>query len=215
MTDATIYLIRHAQSEHHLNDQTGGWTDSVLTELGHHQAARVAARLRQDLAGQQVSLVTSDLQRASQTAQHIARALGLQIHREPSLREINNGQGANKSHSEAEMIRLPIAGPRLDWQPYPEAETWRSFYERTVIGIENIIHKYQDPLVLVTHGGTLINIVAWWLYIQPEQLEKISFQFDPACLSILKINPWGERAIYLLNDTSHLIGMEYSGSVAT
>lgn len=207
MDASTIYLIRHAQSEHHLNDLTGGWTDSNLTELGHLQAQSTAARMKVLLEGKTASLVTSDLKRASQTAEYIARALELPLHLEASLREINNGQGANKSHAEAERIRQPIIGPRLDWQPYPEAETWRAFYYRTVAGVEKITEQYPGPIVLVSHGGTLINIAAWWLYIHPEHLDKISFQFDPACLSILRINPWNERSIYLLNDTSHLDGL--------
>jgi broad specificity phosphatase PhoE len=207
MSIPTIYLVRHGQSEHHLNDQTGGWTDSILTEAGHLQAERVAARLKKELADVPASLVSSDLKRASQTAEHIARTLDLPLNLDPSLREINNGQGANKSHAEAEKIRQPIEGPRLDWQPYPDAETWRAFYQRTVAGVEKIIRNYPNPLVLVTHGGTLINITAWWLHISPEHLDKISFQFDPACLSILKINPWNERSVYLLNDTSHLDGL--------
>jgi probable phosphoglycerate mutase len=104
--------------------------------------------MNQVLLGQNASLVTSDLKRASQTAEYIARALNQPLHLDPSLREINNGQGANKSHAEADRIRQPIVGPRLDWQPYPEAETWRAFYWRTVAGVEKIIENYPGPLVV-------------------------------------------------------------------
>ena len=29
-----IIVIQHCQSEHHINNMTGGWTDTPLTELG-------------------------------------------------------------------------------------------------------------------------------------------------------------------------------------
>jgi len=32
-----IILIQHCQSEHHINNMSGGWTDTSLTELEDHK----------------------------------------------------------------------------------------------------------------------------------------------------------------------------------
>jgi probable phosphoglycerate mutase len=87
-----VILVRHGQSEHHVRGLTGGWTDTPLTALGHEQARLLAARLRAELPEQDVSVVTSDLARASQTATHIADAFGITHALDARLREHNNGE---------------------------------------------------------------------------------------------------------------------------
>ena len=45
----TLIVIQHCQSEHHINELTGGWTDTPLTARGRRQAYCVAERLRDKL----------------------------------------------------------------------------------------------------------------------------------------------------------------------
>ncbi|SDG36099.1 Histidine phosphatase superfamily (branch 1) [Fontibacillus panacisegetis] len=70
-----IYVIQHCQSEHHVNNMTGGWTDTPLTELGKRQAEAVGIRLQKNLDPNEYSLYASDLMRASQTASIIGEQL--------------------------------------------------------------------------------------------------------------------------------------------
>ncbi len=53
---------------------------------------------------------------------------------------------------------------------------------------------------LVTHGGTSINVVAWWPRLDVDILSQVSL--DAA--RVLRINKWNERTIARLNDTAHL-----------
>ncbi|CAM3657971.1 hypothetical protein MALU111345_16490 [Marinicrinis lubricantis] len=39
-----IYIIQHCQSEHHINNMSGGWTDAPLTELGREQTELVGLK---------------------------------------------------------------------------------------------------------------------------------------------------------------------------
>ena len=41
-----IILIQHCQSEHHVNNMSGGWTDTPLTELGRKQAEMIGEKLK-------------------------------------------------------------------------------------------------------------------------------------------------------------------------
>ena len=199
----TIILARHAQSKHHVTDLTGGWTDTGLTELGRRQTACLAERLKHELAGRSCRHYCSELNRAAQTAQIIARAVGIDPTTDPGLKEYNNGLAAGKSRREAEQIALPRTEPRLDWRPYPQAETWREFYLRVAECMDRLTLD-PAPLLLVTHGGTIIQIVAWWLHLDMDLLSRVSFPVAPASLSVLRINRWNEHTLERLNDAAHL-----------
>lgn len=106
-------------------------------------------------------MVCSDLKRALHTAQTI----GVQICTAPfplaELREFNNGIAASKSQEEADQITLPMTLPTMDWQPYPGGETWRQVHLRISTCMSRLGQASEDLLVVVPHGGAIINIVAW------------------------------------------------------
>jgi probable phosphoglycerate mutase len=153
-----------------------------------------------------VQFYSSDLKRAWQTAQTIADHTGVQPVPELGLREFNNGLAANKTQEEAEQLREPLPAWPLDWQPWPQSETWRQFYQRTVACMERLVKDGRQPLLLVTHGGTIVNIVAWWLELDAEWLTRVSFATAPTSITVLRLNRWQERTIERLNDTAHLYG---------
>ncbi len=91
-----IYIIQHCQSEHHINELTGGWTDTPLTELGINQSKAVAEEI-ENLGLSDFVLYSSDLKRAFMTAEYISERFGIKITDTELLREINNGEAANKT----------------------------------------------------------------------------------------------------------------------
>lgn len=198
-----ILLVRHGQSIHHVTELTGGWTDTGLTELGHRQAARVAERLARELEGTPYALYTSDLKRASETAGPIGAALGVAPIPEPDLREYNNGVAAGKTREQVAQMQAPRTYPLVDWRPHPGSETWREFFARTASCMERLTAT-GDPLLIVSHGGTLRNAIIWWLRLGAEAAEHLSFDIDPTSISALRVNQWGERTLAKLNDTGHL-----------
>ena len=44
-----IILVQHCQSEHHINELSGGWTDTPLTEIGRAQAKKAGQRLKNEI----------------------------------------------------------------------------------------------------------------------------------------------------------------------
>lgn len=202
----SIILVRHAQSEHHVRGLTGGWTDTPLTELGHRQAHAVAQRLARELGGTPVRLLTSDLLRTQHTAQHIARALGIQPVADQRLREFNNGEAANLTQEEAERRWPRPAGPLgLDERPWPGCETWREFYARAGGFLDSLEPEGLTPL-LVTHGGTVFVLVAHWLGLPPELMKVVNFSAHVTGVTVLRENS-GLREVERLNDIAHLAGI--------
>lgn len=201
-----IILIQHCQSEHHINEMSGGWTDTPLTDLGRKQANLIGVRLKKELNKDEYVLYSSDLKRAKQTAEIVGKHLNLKVIEDMGLREINTGIAAGKTKEWARKNRNPRQGDGfdLDYQEWQDGETWREFHIRVCNCMERIWHSEQKDLILVTHGCTLSYIVAWWLKFETHMLAKAYFSASPASISLLEDNNYQQNALRLLNDTSHL-----------
>lgn len=70
----TLYFVRHGESELNRSDRWSGQTDTPLTPKGHAQA-KVAGEKAKKLDLQFDAIISSPLERALKTAQHIAAAL--------------------------------------------------------------------------------------------------------------------------------------------
>lgn len=205
-----IIIIQHCQSEHHINNMTGGWTDTPLTELGKIQAKQIGIRLNSTIDKNEHLLYSSDLLRASQTAGIIGEHLRINVIEEVGLREINTGVAAGKTKEWAKKNRNPKLNDAfsLDYQEFQDGETWREFFLRVSTCMEKIIQNETKNLIIVTHGGTLAYIIAWWMKFKTEMLETSYFAASPGSISILFKNKYNQRALKLLNDTSHLQQLE-------
>ncbi len=204
----TYILIRHGQAAHHVNGMTGGWTDSPLTARGRQQATLLAARLTSALAGRPLRLISSDLTRTRQTAEIIGAPLGLTAELTPALREYNNGRAAGLPRTAAQALRQPIPHAPLDGRPFPEAETWREFYQRVTGYLAELITGPEEITLLVSHFGTINNIIIWWLSL-PINNQRRPWTYctvDPTSLTVLRTNPQEEPVLVRLNDTAHLAG---------
>ncbi|MDP6300185.1 MAG: histidine phosphatase family protein [SAR202 cluster bacterium] len=189
--------MRHGESEHHINGLTGGWNDTPLTELGRQQISATAAQLRgRGLSN--VGLYCSDLQRAMESASIIESTLGCTPVPMPKLRELNNGDAAGMTLSEAARIQNPEPkSGLLDWRPYTNAETWREMTQRTASALANIQNREVETAIVVGHGNFGQALIQTWLKL-PLQLE-VSFRFDVASITELRTNDWDEREIVRLN----------------
>ncbi|KTD85762.1 histidine phosphatase family protein [Paenibacillus etheri] len=201
-----IIIIQHCQSEHHINNMSGGWTDTPLTDLGRKQADLIGLSLLKKINHEEYVLYSSDLLRAKQTAEIIGMQLSLKVIENSDLREINTGIAAGKTKDWARENRNPRKGSEfdLDYQEYQDGETWRQFYSRVSSCMERIYAEESKDLIIVTHGGTLGYIIAWWMNFQPEMLRKSYFSASVGSISILNQNGFQQNALSVLNDTSHL-----------
>jgi len=199
-----LIVVRHGQSEHHLNGMTGGWTDLPLTALGQNQAAYTAERLAGMLGNSNVSLFSSDLRRASMTAAPIARQLRVPLIHDPGLRELNNGSAAGLTQREAKALAQPRTGSLFDWQHYPGAETWRGMTERVSECMRGLDTRSATTAIVVSHAAACTAVVRWWLGVLDLDAHPIMFEFDPCSITELGRSAWGEPTITRLNDVSHL-----------
>jgi broad specificity phosphatase PhoE len=201
-----IIVIQHCQSEHHINNMTGGWTDTSLTELGRNQAELIGLKLKRELGEESYTIYSSDLMRAKQTADIVANHLNLTVIEDVNLREINTGIAAGKTKDWAREHRNPKTSNEfdLDYQEFQDVETWRQFYIRVCEGMKRICDLDKGNLIIATHGCTLSYIIAWWMNFELHMLGKAFFSAQPGSISILQENNYKQNVLSLLNDRSHL-----------
>lgn len=146
--------------------------------------------------------LSSDLLRARKTTEIIGKYLRKRPGYYEELRELNNGDAANKTHAESERMRNPITYPTVDWIPFPNAESWRMMQLRIGCFLDTeIVPNYR--YLIVSHANAMIEIINWFLNLYYED-KSISYGFDNCSITILGENEWDERTIRKLNDTSHL-----------
>lgn len=200
----TLILIRHAEAEHLTLGLMGGWTNTLLTARGKLQAISVAERVAKELKGYDVNLYSSDLIRAVDTAKLIGSKLGLKMIQYKEIREINVGKATGMKKKDAELIYTPPNEPILDWRAYPEGETWREFHKRVTDCMDNIEQSAADLAIIVSHSGTIVNIIDWWLKLNMDSVALVTFRTHPASITVLGKSDLGERTVERLNDTNHL-----------
>ena len=160
MQATRIILIRHGETAWNAERRLQGHIDIALNSEGARQAEALAAAL----AGERVdAIVSSDLSRARQTAEAVARLHGLSVKTDPALRERCYGGFEGLLYAEIEQ-RYPAEFAA--WQardidstmPDGErrAETFRQFYQRSIDGIAAWAGKHPGGTVaVVAHGGVL------------------------------------------------------------
>jgi broad specificity phosphatase PhoE len=150
----TILLARHGESDWNHTKRWQGFADRPLTDLGRRQAAELADRL----ADTELDAVySSDLQRARETAEAVARRQGLEVRTTPDLREVDVGSWSGLTRAEAEA-RYPEAYAR--WlqgaEGWDDGETYEQLSRRVVKAIQRIATDHAGQRVLVVaHGGTI------------------------------------------------------------
>ena len=165
----TLLLVRHGQSEWNAEGRMQGQTAHVpLTAQGHEQAAAAAERLAQLAPG---ALVSSDLRRAVQTAEHCSRATGLPLSTTAALRE--QGYGVLEGRPSRELWDV------VDWtDPHWSAEGGESLAQLHARVADYLARLRAEPpadvVALVTHGDTIRAVQAVAAGLGPEGMPAVT-----------------------------------------
>lgn len=196
-----LILVRHGQTPANINRVWHGSTDTPLTELGHHQAARLGAHFPNILAADVI--YASPLQRARNTAQAIASPLNIDVNLDPRLREFSLGEWegfrfddiSNHYDPEGRIYKDP------DFSA-PGGESQRMVKKRVVEAIEDIIAANTGRnIVIVSHGVTLGIALSHYLHRDTTRWMEYSHQntaYSEFC-------PQDKKLLYF-NRTDHLGG---------
>ncbi|MBK8323692.1 MAG: histidine phosphatase family protein [Betaproteobacteria bacterium] len=151
-----LVVVRHGETEWNVAGRIQGHTDSPLTPSGRAQAEAIGERMAKESFER---LVSSDLGRAWQTAEAIAKRTGHAIVANPRIRERHFGEGEGLTYEEVDA-RWPEAFSRTrETDPdyvIPGGESRRQLHERIRDEFESLAREAAGGChAVVCHGGVL------------------------------------------------------------
>ncbi|EYR62429.1 phosphoglycerate mutase [Actinotalea ferrariae CF5-4] len=157
MSARTVVLWRHGRTAWNAEHRLQGATDIPLDDVGRWQVGQAAQGLSERLVPDRV--VTSDLERAADTAQALADLCGLPVERDARLRERGFGEWEGLTADEI-AVRWPDQYEvwRGGHDPHRDgAETRRAVAERMAAAIEEHAGGTATggTLVVVSHGAAI------------------------------------------------------------
>lgn len=170
LPERRLILIRHGQTEFNLAGRMQGQLDTPLTTAGRAEAEAAATELGTWPIG---TVVSSDLQRARDTAALLADALGMGYTTDARLRETDLGDWSGKAHEDVDAV---FPGQRSHWRLNP---TWAPPNGETRLEVSDRASELVDELMagdawdagtvmLVAHGGTIAALTSRLLGIPTE-----------------------------------------------
>lgn len=151
-----LLLIRHGETDFNRQLRFQGHIDIPLNANGHAQAERLAARLADEPLD---AVITSDLQRARQTAAPLLRARSLPHQADAAWREQAFGvlEGLDAATIRAQQPELWAQWSRYEADAAPPGgESYRQFHARVWAALSALAGAHPEQrLAVVTHGGVL------------------------------------------------------------
>jgi 2,3-bisphosphoglycerate-dependent phosphoglycerate mutase len=151
-----VLAIRHGETAWNVDTRIQGQLDIPLNETGRWQAHRLALAVAEEGIG---AVYSSDLLRAFETAQSVARGCGRLISTDTGLRERGFGVFEGLTFREVEQ-RWPEQSERWrrrDPEFGPEGgEVLREFHARCVATATRLAAAHPgETIALVAHGGVM------------------------------------------------------------
>jgi glucosyl-3-phosphoglycerate phosphatase len=187
-----VVLWRHGRTRWNLEERFQGHTDVELDETGVAQAER-AARLLAAL--NPVAIVSSDLRRARDTAEALARIAAVAVKEDPRLRETYGGTWQGRTVAE---IRAMDHQAYDQWRsgadvPAGGAETRTDVALRVRTAILDALEEVPpgETLVVVTHGGSARGAIGSLLDLPMDRWAVIG-GLSNCCWSVLEETSFSE-----------------------
>ncbi len=204
-----ILLIRHGQSMGNAERRFGGHSPTPLSTLGRMQAEATARSLLKEKV---TAIYSSDLLRAVETAEPIAKLAGLNINQTSAFRERSVGrmegltfEQAAESYPEeyAALLRRDFDRVLLG------GESYRQLLERAARKLEHTIDENRGGTIAVfSHTGTIC-ILALHLMgaLDSHNLRPVWITSANCGITRFLLHEDGFIRVLEVNDTRHLIGL--------
>jgi alpha-ribazole phosphatase len=199
---ATLWLIRHGETDWNVNKRIQGKSDEPLNARGIEQASCLATRLA---AMKFDTIYASDLRRVQQTAQHALNRDVQRVQSDARLQEFGFGKWEGLSWDD-------IKSNHTD-----DYKLWNTNRNETPHGGEKLSevvtrldsflqevrerHVNREQILIFAHGGTIALILSLLLGLDPAQW----WRFSMKNCSLSEVRLGSQGAILLrLNDDRHL-----------
>ncbi|CAO2188590.1 unnamed protein product [Urochloa humidicola] len=199
-----VVIVRHGETSWNASRIIQGHMDAELNDIGRQQAVAVAHRLSKEK--KPAAIYSSDLKRAAETAQTIARICNLpNVVFDPALRERHIGDLQGMKFQDA-ATKVPEAykafvSHKRNQQIPGGGESLDQLSERCVSCLINIVEKHKgERVIVVSHGGTIRE-----LYRHASPMRPIQGKIHNTSVSVILVSSITGRCIVkTVGDISHL-----------
>jgi broad specificity phosphatase PhoE len=209
LTTTRVLLVRHGQSRGNAEGRFGGHTATPLSDLGRAQAEATARALAKEGVN---AIYSSDLLRAVQTAEPLARATGLTIEKTGAFRERSVGlmEGLTFEEAAAAHPEEYAALLRRDFERVlAGGESYRQLLDRASSRLDRAIEANRGgALAVFSHTGTICILVLHLLgALDAPDLKPVWIASSNCGITRFGLRSDGFVRVSALNDTRHLTGV--------
>lgn len=185
-----LTLVRHGATEWNALRRFQGRTDLPLSTEGRAQARAIAATLASDPAG---AIFSSDLARAVETANIVAKPHGLEVTRDERLREFDFGRWEGMTWDEIVAAYPHLAGhgsTAAKLYAPDGGESFAAVCARVAAFLADLQRKALASAIVVTHAGPLHAIFSVLELDAPSRPgDNLSLRFTPGGITRLTLAP--------------------------
>jgi glucosyl-3-phosphoglycerate phosphatase len=193
-----IFIVRHGETDYNAQHRWQGQINVPLNALGLAQAEKLGTHFA-DI--ELDAIISSDLERAYQTAFAIARLKGIQIVKDARLREMALGdfEGLTRPELDAKFAQEVINWYASDDFAPPNGESRMQTQARILAAWQEIVtYDEYETILLLSHGGTMRQLMKKLI---PSQMEGI--RFGNTSISLLEKHNDEWHGVFL-SKTPHL-----------
>ena len=201
-----VLLIRHGQSKGNAERRFGGHTATPLSARGRKQAEATARALKSEFL---TSIYSSDLARAMETAQPLAKLTGLLINGTDAFRERGVGvmEGLTFEEAAQQHPEQYAALLRRDFEHVlTGGERYRQLLDRAWQKLDEVVAQNRGGKIAVfSHTGTIC-ILALHLMgaLDAPELKPVWISSANCGITRFELREDGFVRVLNINDTSHL-----------
>ncbi len=211
-----LYLVRHGQSAGNAEGRFGGHSATPLSELGIKQAKLAA----QTLAKERIDAIyTSDLHRAVQTAEPLAKLLDLPIVKTPAFRERHVGvlEGLTFDESREAFPKDYYAlVNRNIHHVITKGESYRHLLRRATGELNEILRTHQgENVAIYSHTGAICFLTLHLIGAINRYTKQTPWLVTSNCgINRFEIRGRHNVRVIAVNDTRHLLQITGNDSFA-
>ena len=211
-----LYLIRHGQSAGNAEGRFGGHGPTPLSDLGQRQAELTAKLLAKEGVH---AIYSSDLARAVQTAEPLAKRLGLEINTSDAFRErhvgVLEGLTFDESKERHPKDYYALVNRSVN-HVITERESYRHLLRRITTKLHDVLREHNGQRVAIfSHTGAICFLTLHLMGAIHRSTKTTPWIITSNC-GINRFELRGRRNVRVLalNDTRHLADVTGNDSFA-
>ena len=202
-----ILLLRHGETDWNRVDRIQGWSDISLNARGRRQA-RAAAQFLTDRYPDLGRLLSSDLPRATETAEAVVSTdafAHLDVEHDHAWRErdfgVYQGQEGDRFFEENPEFAVLDGHDGAKRNVPEEGESYMAFRDRVRSAWDDLRMGVDGTVLVVTHSGVIRAIIA---AVEGSTIESVFHEYEVENGSVTDIVVAGNHRLDDVNHVGHL-----------